>query len=224
MKWTHWSDSRRKENSIISDAVTYMSHAEQWWQRSGLISWHRSQYLMAAFKWQGSSCKNSVNFTKTFPLNANWILESSLPITPVFTDLLIQYICLSFLKKHIEVFKTLVNYCYMESISIYSLPAQFSCPSPSGNDLSFVFFHLWREYLGIPLWNYNLSVSQLSTLAFSILFSKQRSSRLFSKLALPHFSKLFLNKPSSSSQWKQDTSTVSLKGGGKPTPTAEQNC
>jgi len=45
----------RERKHIISDTVTYMSHAEQWWQRSGLISWHRSQYLIAAFKWQGSS-------------------------------------------------------------------------------------------------------------------------------------------------------------------------
>lgn len=42
-----------ERKSIIADSVTYMSHAEQWWQRSGLISWHRSQYLIAAFKWQG---------------------------------------------------------------------------------------------------------------------------------------------------------------------------
>lgn len=90
-----------------------------------------------------------------------------------------------------------------------------SHPSPSGNDLSSVFFHLWGEYLSIPLWNYNLSVSQLSTLDVSILFSKQRSSRLFSKLPLPHLSWLFINKPSAllngnetpvQSVWKEEES------------------
>lgn len=43
------------ERKTISESITYMSHAEQWWQRSGLISWHRSQYLIAAFQ-----CKDQV--------------------------------------------------------------------------------------------------------------------------------------------------------------------
>lgn len=91
--------------------------------------------------------------------------------------------------KEIKYFKHLSVNLLLESASIYSLAPQSFHPSSSSSDndappASLIFFHLWSEYLNISTWNYNLPVSQLSALAFSILFNKQRCSRLFSKLAL----------------------------------------
>lgn len=124
-----------------------------------------------------------------------------------------------------SILNTSIYYYCTESISMYSLASPSSCPSSSGTDpLWLACFHLWTGYPDNPLWKHVLSASQLSALAFSILFTKEWSSRLFSKSALPHLSWIFLNKPSGSSQWKQDTSTSSLKGGGKLTPTPKQNC
>lgn len=130
---------------------------------------------------------------KVFHLNIQ-NLKSSLPTPSLLfsTDLHVCTHCTTYtfqFFKEIKYFKHLSVNLLLESAPIYSLAPQSFHPSSSSSDndappASLIFFHLWSEYLNISTWNYNLPVSQLSALAFSILFNKQRCSRLFSKLAL----------------------------------------